>query len=441
MKQRLIYLFIFIVLLNSACKENTVGPPPLHDNSFRFKVSVKDASNQPVPGLQIKVRFRSSISSLTQWDVPYLWKIYCVAKSISGDSTYLRDSTYIIHDTFGELETDVVGYTGIDGSFECKDSLLFPIAITQLDHDTLTYRDENNTLLGLMVINKACSIMVITKDTLTKKQNTHYELLMRGNNEYKYTWAPMEKNNASIEPSRLKFPDKAIHRFVDGGSGTFSWGNLLSNASVRKDTSIPIPSEWNSLTFTDHYGNSQTLYYGPPDTIDLNRYELPPLPPEALFDVRFASNRIIELANDTAISEFSINLRSSSSGYPIQVSWSIQPSNMISAFLKINSTEQQLFQPSGSTRISSRPSQLKLKLLPPGWGPYIPSSWELGNCYPNPTNGMTKFEVSLSSPAHVSITVFNLRREQAAIIVNEVLNPGYRSVALRTDDLIIKKCY
>ena len=57
--------------------------------------------------------------------------------------------------------------------------------------------------------------------------------------------------------------------------------------------------DWGRITVTDATGNSYTLY-AVKGEVDLNQYELPPLPPAGLFDVRFGSGRVAENINSSA---------------------------------------------------------------------------------------------------------------------------------------------
>ena len=54
--------------------------------------------------------------------------------------------------------------------------------------------------------------------------------------------------------------------------------------------------DWGKITITDAAGRSYTLY-GVSGEVNLNNYELPPLPPTGVFDVRFGSGRVAEAMN------------------------------------------------------------------------------------------------------------------------------------------------
>src|SRR5437867_6564997 len=49
--------------------------------------------------------------------------------------------------------------------------------------------------------------------------------------------------------------------------------------------------KFSTLTIRDAAGSEQELLFGVRNGLDLERYELPPLPPEGVFDVRYSTGR------------------------------------------------------------------------------------------------------------------------------------------------------
>ena len=56
--------------------------------------------------------------------------------------------------------------------------------------------------------------------------------------------------------------------------------------------------DWGRITITDAAGKNYTLY-SVKGEVDLNQYELPPAPPEGMFDIRYSSGRIAEDINSS----------------------------------------------------------------------------------------------------------------------------------------------
>src|SRR5690606_16616964 len=64
-----------------------------------------------------------------------------------------------------------------------------------------------------------------------------------------------------------------------------------------------IKDDWGRIIITDNAGKSYTLY-GVSGNVDLNQFNLPPLPPSGKFDIRYGSGRIAEdLSTGTQIVE------------------------------------------------------------------------------------------------------------------------------------------
>ncbi|MFI5406481.1 MAG: hypothetical protein ACHQ1D_08205, partial [Nitrososphaerales archaeon] len=73
--------------------------------------------------------------------------------------------------------------------------------------------------------------------------------------------------------------------------GQINFSNGLSRINGQDE--IYIQDNWGKITFTDASKRSYSLYLVTND-VDLNLYDLPPTPPENLFDIRFGSGRIAE---------------------------------------------------------------------------------------------------------------------------------------------------
>ena len=56
--------------------------------------------------------------------------------------------------------------------------------------------------------------------------------------------------------------------------------------------------DWGRIVITDAEGRSFTLY-AVKGEVDLDQYEMPPMPPEGMFDIRFGSGRIAEDINSS----------------------------------------------------------------------------------------------------------------------------------------------
>jgi hypothetical protein len=81
---------------------------------------------------------------------------------------------------------------------------------------------------------------------------------------------------------------------VSSGNGLLNIPTALNKISVQK--SEYLKDDWGRITVTDASGKSYTLF-SVKNGYDLKEYELPPLPPSGVFDIRFSTGRIAEDLN------------------------------------------------------------------------------------------------------------------------------------------------
>ena len=77
-------------------------------------------------------------------------------------------------------------------------------------------------------------------------------------------------------------------------------GDIIIPEALAKD-SKPVewfPEDWGRIVLRDAAGKRYTLY-AVKGEVDLNQYELPPLPPTGMFDIRYNSGRIAEDINSS----------------------------------------------------------------------------------------------------------------------------------------------
>ncbi len=185
------------------------------------------------------------------------------------------------------------------------------------------------------------------------------------------------------------------------------------------------------LIIQDGHCNEARLYFSGHNrigNIDIQSLELPPLPPEGIFDVRFSSNRVMEIIESGAENEYPILI--SSAVYPIKISWEFKLDGS-SASLNINSRLIEL-RTDATLEIKEPPTQISLFVREVS---DLPKNFELSQNYPNPFNPTTYFQFSIVNlPAVVHGTqpgsqltilkVYDVLGREVETLVNEVLNPG-----------------
>ncbi|MDI6802602.1 MAG: FlgD immunoglobulin-like domain containing protein [Bacteroidota bacterium] len=204
---------------------------------------------------------------------------------------------------------------------------------------------------------------------------------------------------------------------------------LQATTLAKEETELAELSKFNSITITDKFNNSQTLYFG--ENTDGNfpvaYYTLPPSPPAGVLDVRFASQRLVEAypAQFEGTLQYPININADA--YPITISWNL--ANRTRSFFVENSSEGKkqstisLSGEKGSKQILQA-SSIILTIDSKG----LPTEFMLGQNYPNPFNPSTKFEFAMPKNARVEVTVYDILGSKVATLFDGMKDAGYHSV-------------
>jgi hypothetical protein len=172
-----------------------------------------------------------------------------------------------------------------------------------------------------------------------------------------------------------------------------------------------------SITFEDAKGLIQTLYLG--DGVDAARSELPPLPPEGGFDVRFASQGSAASLSPGGV--LAINITGGT--YPLTIR---NDAAVSGARIVLNG---KIVSQSGPViTISQPPASLQLQAGQSAAKPAVPLETVLDQNYPNPFNPETNFAFRISGDGLVKLSIFDVLGREIATIVNEPMEPGSYSV-------------
>jgi len=197
------------------------------------------------------------------------------------------------------------------------------------------------------------------------------------------------------------------------GSGQINFPTALSKGS-RKILEF-FMENWGKIIFTDAEGRMCTLY-AVNGQVNLDKYELPPMPPSGMFDIRFSSGRIAEEINS---SMQMINMNGVT--YPLTIR--VENKNM--RLMDETGNTLNINMQSGEEVVISNANIKKLLVL---GGEYIPTVFALEQNYPNPFNPKTTIEFSLPEDvSNVKLSIYNTLGEKIIELVNSEMQSGKHS--------------
>jgi hypothetical protein len=186
----------------------------------------------------------------------------------------------------------------------------------------------------------------------------------------------------------------------------------------------------NSLTIRDAEEHQQVLYVANRTTIrrPASAFELPPLPPEGIFDARFVSNHLVELYDPGSYSEFMVQILSAN--YPVTVALNWKDEDC-SAVLRVGKTQWNL---SSMSPVLIENPDAPISIIISSTKT-TPSEYSLSQNYPNPFNPVTKIDYQLPVDGWVSLRVFDMLGREIETLVEGNQRAGSHSVEFTSDRL------
>jgi len=169
--------------------------------------------------------------------------------------------------------------------------------------------------------------------------------------------------------------------------------------------------DWGKITITGNAGRSFTLY-AVNGEVNLDDYELPPMPPAGMFDIRYGSGRIAEDIN-SSIQSIEMN----GLEYPITVR--VENMDIRLQDESGNNVNAQLIP--GEEITINNSSINKLLIISGDVG--APIEYALEQNYPNPFNPNTIIKFSVPKEVQVKLSVFNILGEKVKELRNEMMKP------------------
>jgi hypothetical protein len=187
----------------------------------------------------------------------------------------------------------------------------------------------------------------------------------------------------------------------------------------------------NRLIFTDAAGHTETLTFGlgADAKSSPEEFELPPVPPEGVFDVRFSTQRSRTIFAPSARRDAAVDLQ----GFrdPLTVTWRMNPGDHGTWMFVWDSLRIPL-RGSGTVCAGNAPRKADLVLVS---GAEIPGGYSLEQNYPNPFNPATRIDYALPERTHVTLVVYDVLGHEIVTLVDREEEGGYKTVTFEGKSL------
>lgn len=239
---------------------------------------------------------------------------------------------------------------------------------------------------------------------------------------------------ASYTPSATLEPAKGYWVKVNAD------GSLIMTASAAAPKSAAIPPEWealsamHALTLSDRHGASRTLSFGAafPDGVDPRAYELPPPPPEGVFDARFSGDAAAALFGADAATP-PIVLRGARYPVTIMVSAGAGAAPVVDVVDAVRGTLLASGVGPGNPFVLRDAAVTSLELRASA-SAGVPERFALNQNFPNPFNPSTAITFDLPAPSVVSVRVYNLLGQVVATLAERMeFSAGRHRLDFRAD--------
>ncbi len=200
-----------------------------------------------------------------------------------------------------------------------------------------------------------------------------------------------------------------------------------------------------SIEVCDAVGESRTLLLNIVDNdIEFQKSELPPLPPDGIFDVRFApktknsNGTRTQYIGDNCSQTEEFIIMISSAYYPISLKWNNEMGRQdkFNLIEMIDGEERHTYTLKDSSTIIVTDPRIVSLILRREILSSIADGFRLEQNFPNPFNPATAIRFILPMEAMVTLKIYNsIGQEVAVIIDDKVMNEGMKDVVFESGNL------
>lgn len=183
----------------------------------------------------------------------------------------------------------------------------------------------------------------------------------------------------------------------------------------------------NQLTVSDNSQKVGTVYFGLDNgSINVSRFELPPVPAREMFDVRFANGGFVSSARDLSGSH---TVRFQGVQYPVVLSVGSADADYVVSDAVTGEVLGSFTRGQAGTVRVTNPMVKSVTLTTVATG-----AAALGSAYPNPTSGNVSFDVLTPAEQSVSVALFSSIGDRVMTLYNGRVN-GRQVVSFSTANL------
>ncbi|MCE1189808.1 MAG: T9SS type A sorting domain-containing protein [Ignavibacteria bacterium] len=198
-------------------------------------------------------------------------------------------------------------------------------------------------------------------------------------------------------------------------AGTIVTGTLAASKSITAST--PDYTSLGKIAVSDASGNNAAVYIAKSgNSLNSNLFDLPPVPPQGIFDARFAGNSQLlsgSQGEDLIISAAQYPVTINVTGVTVRITDRATNGKALNALVKSGSSIQLTSE--GMMIVHVAPVQM-------------PTAFALSQNYPNPFNPTTTIEFAVPEKSKISLRVYNQLGQLVSVLKDEEMEAGNHQV-------------